>query len=338
MNLDMKEWLNSLRDAKIKKAMPILSFPSVQLMGISVKELISDSDKQAEGMRLIADRVDAAAAVSLMDLSVEAECFGARIVVSEDEVPAVKGSIVSQEEEVEALSIPSIGAGRTDIYINAVRKAADRISSRPVFAGMIGPYSLAGRLLDVTQIMLYCYDEPEMVAMLLDKVTEFLISYGKAYKETGANGIMMAEPLAGLLSPSLAAEFSAPYVKRIVDELQDDHFLVLYHNCGNCTIQMIDSILETGAAAYHFGNAIDMAQMMTHIPADTIAMGNIDPAGQFRNGTPESIRQETLKLMEACGQYPNFVISSGCDIPPMAKWENIDAFFQTVADFYGKYR
>lgn len=72
MNLDMKEWLNSLRDAKIKKAMPILSFPSVQLMGISVKELISDSDKQAEGMRLIADRVDAAAAVSLMDLSVEA--------------------------------------------------------------------------------------------------------------------------------------------------------------------------------------------------------------------------------------------------------------------------
>ena len=334
--MNMKEWLNELREAKTKKAMPILSFPAVQLMGISVKELISNSDRQAEGMVRIAERVDAAASVSLMDLSVEAECFGSQIVVSEDEVPTVKGSIVSDLEDVEKLQIPPVGAGRTDIYIDAVRKAVEKIHDRPVFAGMIGPYSLAGRLLDVTEIMFYCYDEPEMVALLLDKVTEFLISYGKAYKETGANGIMLAEPLAGLLSPALAEEFSAPYVKRIVDALQDDNFLVIYHNCGNCTIQMIDSILDTGAAAYHFGNAIDMAEMMKHIPADTIAMGNIDPAGQFRNGTTESIRTETLELMEKCCSYPNFVISSGCDIPPMSKWENIDAFFQAVSDFYGK--
>ena len=316
--MDMKEWLNGLRKAERKKAMPILSFPAVQLMGISVRELISDSDRQAEGMQRIAERVDAAASVSLMDLSVEAECFGSQIVVSEDEVPTVKGSIVSDLEEVENLQIPPVGAGRTDIYIDAVRKAAEKIQDRPVFAGI------------------YCYDEPEMVALLLDKVTEFLISYGKAYKETGAHGIMLAEPLAGLLSPALAEEFSAPYVKRIVDALQDDHFLVIYHNCGNSTIQMIDSILDTGAAAYHFGNAIDMAEMLKHIPADTIAMGNVDPAGQFRNGTPESIRTATLSLMEKCCTYPNFVISSGCDIPPMAKWENIDAFFQAVADFYGK--
>ena len=65
-------------------------------------------------------------------------------------------------------------------------------------------------------------------------------------------------------------------------------------------------------------------------------MGNIDPAGQFRNGTPESIREATLELMRACGGYRNFLISSGCDIPPMSKWENIDAFFGAVAEYYGK--
>lgn len=251
MNRNMRQWLEELRRAEKKKALPILSFPAVQLMGISVRELISDSDRQAEGMKLIADRVDAAASVSLMDLSVEAECFGASIVVSEDEVPTVKGSVVSAPEEAEALAVPPVGAGRTDIYIKAIEKAATLISDRPVFAGMIGPYSLAGRLLDVTEIMLYCYDEPEMVETLLGKVTEFLTAYGKAYKEAGADGIVLAEPLAGLLSPSLAEEFSAPYVKRIVEALQDESFLVIYHNCGNCTIQMIDSILDTGAAAYH---------------------------------------------------------------------------------------
>lgn len=338
MKRNMKQWLEDMKAAPEKKAMPVLSFPAVQLMGITVKELISDSNLQAQGMKLVADRTDASASVSLMDLSVEAECFGAKIVVSEDEVPTVRGSVVETPEEVAALAVPAVGTARTGIYIEAIKKAAELITDRPVFAGIIGPYSLAGRLLDVTEIMYCCYDEPEMVHELLEKVTEFLIAYGRAYREAGANGIVMAEPLAGLLSPDLAEEFSAPYVKKVVDALQTEDFIVIYHNCGDATIPMIDSILSTKAAAYHFGNAISMAEMMTHIPADTIAMGNVDPAGQFRNGTVESIRRETQEIMEACCKYPNFVISSGCDIPPMSRWENIDAFFAAVQEFYEKKR
>ena len=40
--------------------------------------------------------------------------------------------------------------------------------------------------------------------------------------------------------------------------------------------------------------------LYTSIPSDTIAMGNVDPAGEFRNGTPESIREATLRVMEMC--------------------------------------
>lgn len=336
MKRNMKQWLEELKMAPKKKAFPILFFPAVQLMGKTVKEVISSSDNIANGMKLVADRVDSAAAISLMDLSVEAECFGSHIVFSESEVPTVKGSVITEMEEVEALQIPEIGTARTGIYVEAVKKATERIVDRPVFAGMIGPYSLAGRLLDVTEIMYLCYDEPELVSVLLDKVTEFLIAYGKAYKEAGANGIMIAEPLAGLLSPDMEAEFSAPFVKRMVEALQDETFLVIYHNCGDNTIKMIDSILTIGADAYHFGNSIDMEKMLQRVPSDIVVMGNIDPAGQFCNGTPESIRKETIERMEQCCKYSNFVISSGCDIPPMSPWENIDAFFDGVKQFYGK--
>jgi uroporphyrinogen decarboxylase len=109
---------------------------------------------------------------------------------------------------------------------------------------------------------------------------------------------------------------------------------VIYHNCGGSAIKIIDSVLSTGAAAYHFGNAIKMSEMLGHIPPDTIAMGNIDPAGQMRNGTPESIREATFALLKECGEHPNYVISTGCDIPPKTKWENIDAFFAAVKEFY----
>ena len=333
--MDMKKGIEDMRDAKVKKAMPVLSFPSIQLMGIGVKELIADSETQAKGMKMIADRVDSAASVSMMDLSLEAEAFGSQIRVADDEVPTVIGCIIKSPEDAQALKVPKVGSGRPQIYIDAIEKACKLITDRPVFAGVIGPFSLAGRLLDVSEAMIYCYTEPEMVKATLEKVTEFLIDYINSYKKIGANGVVMAEPLAGILSPPLIAEFSTPYVKQIVEATQTDDFIVIYHNCGNSTIQLIDSILESGAAAYHFGNAIDMEEMMQHIPADTVAMGNIDPSSQFKDGTPESIREATLDLMNrCCKKYPNFVISSGCDIPPLAKWENIDAFFAAVKEYY----
>ena len=336
MKRNMKQWVQDIIDSPVKKAVPVLSFPAVQLMGITVKDFISDSELQAEGMKKVAERTDAGASVSLMDLSLEAECFGSTIRFSDEEVPTVIGSVINTEEEAKALVVPPIGTGRTGIYIKAMEKAVKEITDRPILAGAIGPYSLAGRLMDVSEAMVYCYEEPDMVHIVLEKVTEFIINYCKEYKKLGANGIVLAEPLAGLLSPALAEEFSAAYVKKIVDAVQDDEFIIVYHNCGNSTIPQIDSILSTGCIFLHFGNAINMADMMPHIPANIIAAGNVEPAGEFRNGTVESVKAATKKVLDECSKYPNFLISSGCDIPPMSSWDNIDAFFEAVDEFYKK--
>ena len=334
--MNMTKWLEDLLSANKKTPLPILSFPSISLLGVGVKELISSSELQAKGMKAVADRNLSAAAVSMMDLSVEAEAFGSTIRFSEDEVPTVIGAIADTMEKADALNVPKVGDGRTGLYIDSIKKAKELITDRPVLAGIIGPFSLAGRLIDVNEAFIKCYEEPELVHTVLKKVTEFLIEYAKAYKAVGADGIVMAEPLAGLLSPDLVEEFSEPYVREVFEALKAEDFAVIYHNCGDCTIRQIDSILKTGASAYHFGNSISMAEMMTHIPEDVIAMGNVDPAAQFKNGTPESIKSETKRIMSECCKYKNFVISSGCDIPPMSPWENIDAFFKAVDEFYSE--
>ncbi len=337
MNYNMKEWIASLKGTGAKNPIPILSFPCVSLLGVTVRELISSGELQAKGMKAVADKTNSAASVSFMDLSLEAECFGAKIVVSDEEVPTVKGRIVNDMDEAEALAVPAVGSGRTQIYLDAIKKASTEITDRPVLAGMIGPFSLAARLLDVTEIMMDCYDDPDMVHTVLEKVAEFLCEYAKAYKAAGANGIVMAEPVAGLLSPTLEEEFGSPYVKKIVDAVQTDDFAVIYHNCGDNVPKMLDSILTTGCAAYHFGNSVDMEKdIIPNIPADTVVMGNIDPAGTLRLGTPEKVRSETLALLERCSKYPNFVLSTGCDVPPMTPWENIDAFFAASNEYYGK--
>ena len=186
--------------AEKKRALPILSFPATQKMGVTVEELVKSAPLQAEAMALIARETNTLAAISLMDLSVEAEAFGANVRFSADEIPAVVGQLVSDDDEADALKVPGLDAGRIGIFVDAVKLAREKITDKPLLAGMIGPYSLAGRLMDVTEIMYTCYDEPETVHKVLEKATQFLISYGSAMKKAGADGVMMAEPLAGILS------------------------------------------------------------------------------------------------------------------------------------------
>ena len=336
MNYNMKEWFSSLLKENHKKPFPILSFPAISLLGITVEELISDENMQAKAMVRVAEECDSLASVNMMDLSVEAEAFGAEIRVSKDEVPTVVGRIVETEEDADNLKIPSLDAGRCMRYVKAVGMASERITDRPVFSGAIGPFSLAGRLMDMTEIMVNCLIEPDMVHKTLEKTTEFIITYMKAFRENGANGVVLAEPVAGLLSPDLNAEFSVPYVKKIVDAVQTDEFAVVYHNCGN-TVPLLDDILTLGASAYHFGNAIDMMDVLPKVDKNIIVMGNVDPAGEFRGGTPDSIREKTIALLEKCTpNHPNFVLSSGCDIPPLTPWENIHAFFKASEEYYQK--
>ena len=331
--INMKEWAKNLTQPG-SKLMPVLSFPGTQLVGVTVHEMATNPAVQAKVLCAVADKVPTVASVSAMDLSVEAEAFGAQVVFTEDEVPTITGALITTEEEAEELRVPEVGDARTGNYVEAIRIAKETITDRPVLAGVIGPYSLAGRLLDVTEIMYALYDEPDMVHIVLDKATQFLIKYIEAYKAVGANGVVIAEPLAGLLSGKLAMEFSSEYCKRIVDAVQTDDFIVIYHNCGNTAVNIAKEIAYVGAAAYHFGNAVDMEDVLNAMPADCICMGNIDPAGIFAGGTPEEMRKAVYDLLDKVGDRPNFALSSGCDIPPHAKWDNIVEFFQASEDYW----
>ena len=74
--------------------------------------------------------------------------------------------------------------------------------------------------------------------------------------------------------------------------------------------------------------------MLEKFPPDVPVMGNVDPAVILRRGTPEAVREATRELLEKCSDFPNFVLSSGCDIPPMTPWENLDAFFAASEEFH----
>ena len=330
--LNMKEWINEIIQKKEVVAMPIMTHPGIEMIGKTVRDAVTDGQVHYNAIQALSEKYPTAAATVIMDLTVEAEAFGAEIVFPENEVPSVVGRLLNDEEAIDKLEIPALNKGRVPQYLKANMLAAKAITDRPVFAGCIGPYSLAGRLYDMSEIMMLIYINPEAANSLLKKCSDFILRYCMALKATGVNGVVMAEPAAGLLSDEDCTQYSSVFIKEIVEKVQDDHFTVILHNCGNtghCTKAMV----ATGAAAYHFGNKIDMVEALKEVPADALAMGNLDPVSLFKAATPEVMKKATLDLLEATKSYPNFVLSSGCDTPPHTPAENIDAFFAALNEF-----
>ena len=336
MNMDL--WIREQIATQDKKAMPLLSYPAVQQLFITVDQLVNSSTEMALGVRLIADRYNMPFATTYMDLSVEAEAFGAKCVYHTNDIPTITGRLINTQEDADALQIPEIGAGRTGKVLRALAKSLTLVNDRPVFGNCTGPFSLAGRLLDVNDILLMTYEDPDLVETVLEKCTQFLMKFIKTMKELGANGVIMAEPLAGLMSPGPMQEFSSKYVRRLIDELQDRDFVFVYHNCSNAIERKVDAVIATGARMFHFGDKADMWELLHALPKDVIVMGNISPSAVFLCDSTDKMAMDTQELLRKCMICENFMISSGCDIPAATPLENIDKFFEVINLGYHKAR
>ena len=333
----MKQWIADIIRQREVAAIPVMTHPGIEQNGHTVRQAVCNGRIHYEAVMKLTQQFPSAAACTIMDLTTEAEAFGAEIAFSDEAVPAVANRLLPDVNSIYDLQVPSLSAGRIPQYLKANLLAAKSQkltanSQKPLFAGCIGPFSLAGRLYDMSDIMMLIYENADAAHTLLNKCTQFIQKYCEALKLTGANGVLMAEPAAGLLSNDDCLSFSSQYVKRIVDCVQDDNFIVILHNCGNqghCTPAMV----ATGAAAYHFGNKCRMEDVIRDVPPTALAMGNLDPVSLFKDGTPKQMHDATFDLLDTMRPYPNFVLSSGCDTPPHTPMENINVFFEALNEW-----
>ena len=330
--ININNWVSEQIITEKRIAIPIMTHPGIEMIGKKVKDAIQNGEIHAEAIKKLNEIYPVAAKTVIMDLTLEAEAFGCQIEFQENDMPHILGRLVTNAEEIENLKVPELTDGRVPQYLKANRLTVESTNDKPVFAGVIGPFSLAGRLYDLSEIMVACYMEPEAITSLLEKCTAFILKYCLELKNIGCSGVVIAEPAAGLLSNEDCQFFSSEYVKKIVDSVQDETFLIVLHNCGNqghCT----EAMLNSGANAYHFGNAIDMVETLKYCPKDKLIMGNIDPVGVMKMRSAKEVKAFTTDLLISTSGFSNFVLSTGCDLPPHVPSENILAFFEALEEF-----
>jgi len=310
-------------------ALPVAVYPGLALTGAKVSDIVTNPQAQFDVQAALRQRYHSPFVLSAMDLSAEAEAFGCTIAVSDSEVPTVTGRLIASQEQANRLAIPQPGDRRTGVYLDAVRLLRRMTGGPFVMAGCIGPFSLAARLVGVSEAMELTITEPALMHALLEKCTIFLTGYLNAFRAAGAHGVIMAEPAAGLLSPRGLSANSSAYIKQIAAGVNDESFAIVLHNCA-AKLLHLPAILETGLKAFHFGAPMDITGALGKVSPDVVLCGNLDPAGVFVQSSAAGITAQAAELLAATATHRNFVLSSGCDLPPNAPLTSLDAFYAVL--------
>ncbi len=305
---------------------PLLGHPGIVLTRSTTADNLHDGSLQARTLTALNKILAFDILFPMMDLTVEAEALGAKVDWEIDELPAVVGKTVETIEDAQALVVPEIGDGnRLNVFVDACRRLKEQFPEKLVWAYALGPFSIAGRLMEMTEIAIAVKLEPELVHTVLRKCNDLLLKYSKALLGTGVDGLMILEPASSILREDDANEFSNAYIRELVDLIRSEGKTPALHNCGSIG-HLVESLCATGIEALSVGSVTDPFEVYPRLPESVVLLGNLDPTEVFLRGTPEGVRSATIHLANRMADCPRYILSSGCDLPPGVSIENLKAF------------
>ncbi len=307
---------------KLKKPTACLFYPIARKMGVSVHRLISDSEVHARALLEIERTYPGDALIRMTELWSEAAGWGMEVTFTDKDFPRLGGPLFEDIEDFAAADLPPVVNETTSPLIEAVEKAVGQLN-KPLIVGVTGPFTLAGVLLGSEELMFNSMTEADLVHDILRKLSSFLHDYIQTYKQAGAGGVILCEPSVAMISPTMTGEFSNQYIEPIIQQLQDDNFAIIYHNCGAINAHL-EVIAELSAEIFHFGSDVDLLRAGKIIATDRTIMGNIDPRLFLPANDPG---QKIAEFKAGSAGIENIVMSTGCDLAPNSLLENIDLFF-----------
>ncbi len=307
---------------------PLIGFPGIQLNKKTVKEALFDPKVQIEALLALNEQVRPDALFAMMDLTVEAEHLGCPLKFSENDPPAVADGLFDDRADNDTISRvfkDRTAGGRMHLFAEVVSGLSD-VLDIPVAAYVIGPLTLAGEIMGISRVMKSTRKNPAVLHQVLSNTTELIMNYINLLESAGARIICILEPSAMMISPTLFNEFSGRYCKKIVSE--SITVMSVLHICGD-TNHLIPEMEKVGADGLSLDKQVDLPKAYDTLHSQTVLIGNIDPVSIITFEDADTVKKKSTQLIQAMKGKPNFILSTGCDVPPNAPIENLKAMMQS---------
>ena len=214
-------------------------------------------------------------------------------------------------------------------YIPELIKAVEILKKEvgdevPIVAGIIGPFTIAGSLLDSVPILKATFKTPDKIPPFLEVAEKAGTTLAKALVEAGADIISCEDMTASpeLIAPKTYREFELKYQRRQFEAIPVPKIL---HICGN-----VDPIVEwmgqTGADILSLEPKASASLARQKCGSDIILMGGVDTATTLFMKDPETVKEGCEETIEDGIQ----ILAPGCAVAPGTPKENLLAMVEVA--------
>lgn len=265
-------------------------------------------------------------AVVPFDLGVEAEALGAVMNYYDDVegllYPTVKEKCVKVAEDV-VIPADLENAGRIPVVTGAIRALKQELGDKvAVGAYVLGPFTLAGQVMELDELYEESFLDPEKIGKILDRLSDVIIQVFRIYQKAGADFFTLREMggTSDVMSPKSFRSLIKPHVARIIAEMPRPAVL---HICGD-TNAIIQDMADCGADAVSVDQKNNLIETRQKLGPKAIILGNFDPVKVLHKGNPADVGAAVLE----CIKNGADAVWPGCDLWPEVSAENMAAMVQ----------
>jgi len=307
----------------------------LQKYGLHFNEVHQNARKMALAAKATPELFGYDCAIVPFDFNVCAEALGSKVQYYKTEdilYPSIPEKIIKSFEDIKLPSDPE-NAGRFPVVMEAIR-ILKKETGNDVAVGswVLGPFTLAGQVTDLTKLLKDTFKKPNEVIQFLTPLRDLLISEAKLYQKAGADFITVREmgtPV-DLLSPRVWKSMIQPFMIKMREEIGSP---VVLHICGK-TNEIIHFMHECGydAVSVEHQNDVAMSRQKIGPPPKNLLLGNLNTYKVMVQGTAEDVANEVRAAIDGGVD----AIWPGCDIWPGTPAENMKAMVDTTREYGSK--
>jgi uroporphyrinogen decarboxylase len=308
---------------------PLMGFPGVEMIGSSIKIAQQNFGEHYKAVRELVDTFSPDAVFPLMDLAVEANALGRYTIFPQNESATVPKDHFGPDDLERLSGINITFDSRLLGYVETVKMMSVTLPPGILRGAYVtGPFTLAGLMMGADDVVMATIDDPAGLHTLCRFTTERIQEYVQLLIAAGADLIAVLEPTAVMLSPEQFAGFSVAYVRHLTESFRYSGVDFVYHTCGN-TMHLVGKMVRAGVNGVSLDSrdaGVDLTAVAREVPPDVVVIGNVNPATTMLSGSPQEIRREVEALLAEMAPFPNYILSTGCDLPQETPPANIQAF------------
>lgn len=218
--------------------------------------------------------------------------------------------------------------GRIPELIKAVKLLREQFGDEvAIIGGIIGPFTIAGAMLDAVPILKASFKSPDKLRPFLDVAEQAGTMLGKALIDAGADLIAIEDMQASpdLIAPHTYRDLELEYQKMQAEALGVPTIL---HICGNVD-SIVDYMNQTGVDSLSVEPKADVDKARRVVGPTGVLIGGVDAATTLFMKTPEDVKEASREQVDMGLD----VLAPGCAIAPGTPTANLLAMVEVAREY-----